>query len=74
MSQYGCYIFDRLFCECGECPACVHRILQEGQEKASEKKEAVGRAIGKFYKRVASGKYVSPEEKREKARQKALEL
>lgn len=73
MSQFGCYTFDRLFCECGTCPACTHRLLMEGEEKTQKSKEGVGKAIDGFFKRVNSGTYRSPEQRREKAKQKLLD-
>jgi hypothetical protein len=73
MSQFGCYIFDRLFCECGDCEACKHRLIMEGEEKSKKSKERVGKALDGFINRVNSGTYRSPEERREKAKQKLLD-
>lgn len=70
MSQFGCYILDRLYCECGTCPACVHRSLMEVEKKDEVHKEAVGKAVAGFYKRVKTGSYLSPEKKREKAKKR----
>lgn len=67
MSSFGCYTMDRLYCNCGECPACVHREQME-KEKRSER---VMKAVGGFFDRVTTGKYVSPEEQRAKARREA---
>lgn len=70
MSQYGCYTFDRLFCECGTCEACQHRALLAEEAKTKVFKEKVGKAIESFHHRVSSGTYVSPEQKREKAKKR----
>lgn len=66
MAPSGCYTMDRLFCSCGECTACLHREFMEKEER----KKSVSSAIGGFFERVATGKYVSPEEQRAKARRK----
>lgn len=70
MSQFGCYTLDRLYCTCGDCAACKHRALMEGEEKAKQMKKGVGKAIDGFFRRVRAGKYNSPEDKKEKAKQR----
>lgn len=70
MSQFGCYTFDRLFCECGTCEACQHRALIEEEHRTTKFKKRVSNAIDGFMKRVEAGTYVGPDDKREKAKQR----
>ena len=73
MGPFGCYQFDRLHCTCGECEACKHRALMEAEEKTEKHKSGVLTALKGFNRRVEEGKYVSPDEKREKAKQRMQE-
>lgn len=38
MSQFGCYTLDRLYCKCGECPACIHRNQIQIEKRAESGK------------------------------------
>lgn len=58
MSQFGCYTLDRMFCTCSTCPACEHRLIMEGEEKAKAHMKRVVEALVKFDTRRRSSRYV----------------